>query len=122
MLDLAAERKEELEIIVNISAELEKLITGGAEVVPVPAGYSINDQPDTDGSGEEEQEALNNSEYSAADNDINKGLIAKKKKKAASKLKKDENINDLKETLGPNEEDGITHALITKDSLLEDAK
>lgn len=118
MLDLADERTEETQIIVDISAELEKMILAAPEdLVPT---YSIqNTSP-------EEQENLGteigraDSEYSVTgpqeseaqkDADKTKVQTKKKKKKAVAALKNQDSIVDQSEVLGPNEEDGNVNAI-----------
>lgn len=123
MQDLEAERTEETQIIVDISAELEKMILAAPEeLLPTysQSHHSIqNTSPD-------EQENLGteigraDSEYSVngpqesesqRDSEKRKLQTKKKKKKAVAALKNQDSIVDQSEVLGPNEHDGNVNAI-----------
>lgn len=128
MQDLEAERTEETQIIVDISAELEKMILAAPEEL-VPT-YSIqNSSPDEqDNMGTEVGRA--DSEYSVnpdatdAQKDAEKTKLQtkKKKKKAVAALKNQDSIVDQAEVLGPNEHEGNMNAVAAQQDQLAQVK
>lgn len=120
MLDLAEERATETQVIVDISEEIEKMLTGETKEEDIPISYGP-----ICASSEEDYSDLGSSRSQAKSlKDESKEALrkAKTKKKVTRILKNDESISDYTESFGANEDDGEMEAMIRKEDQLEAVK